>query len=145
MVKRVAKLTKAGLPKQSGAKPGDWGVKHHVPTDEMREAVMKYVAVGCTGRQLEVLLNLSQQTLARDYAHEVEHGRMVKIAKLGVSAYERALAGDPAMTRLVLTTQGAKFGWRPKETLDFEAEIAPASTGGGITVKFVRASDTDEE
>lgn len=141
MTARSVKLTKAGLPKQAGAKPGQRTVQPYVRTDEMAEKIMAYVACGVTTRQLEIILRMSYRTINEHYAHEVEHGRLIKIAKLGVSMYQRAIDGDTSAAKFVLERQGAKYGWRPKDTIDFEAEIAPAVGGSSITVRFVRPAD----
>lgn len=95
-----------------GAKPGERGVAPYVRTEEAAAFVREHACK--KGRVWTAIqLGISIDTLRRHYRAEVEAAKADACAQIGVSLFEKALAGDGASQRFFLITQGAGE-WSPK-------------------------------
>lgn len=90
--------------------------KPHVPTEKTRKQVQVLVAAGIPEIVIGKILGLcndiksiSDNTLRKYYADEIEYGTQVVIGNVAGKVYEAAMSGNMAAAFFLLKTRG---GWR---------------------------------
>lgn len=82
------------------------GRKNHEPSPETRQQVETLAGYGLTHAQIAHVLKVSQDTVERHYAEELERGQAVAVAKVAQTAFQMATSGaQPAMTMFWLKTR----------------------------------------
>jgi hypothetical protein len=106
------KATGAGKGRGGGGKVGN---PKFVATDEQRIRVEAMVAAGAQQWFIAEDLNISEDTLQRHFAKELQHGKERALSKIGASMVGRALAGDHDAGKYVLARIG---GWKNTTALE---------------------------
>lgn len=96
---------------------GSHGQSPFIATSGMREQVKVYVACGHTQPEICHFLKCSSATLRRHFSDELKFGKAEMLSTLGSLAFKRAIEGNDAMTKLILTTQGARHGWTTRHVV----------------------------
>jgi hypothetical protein len=78
-------------------------------TQEMRDRVEKYAAVGLTTKQIGAILGMCRGYVGEIFATELERGKAKAIGNVAGKLYELAMRGDKTMIIFYLKTQGE---WR---------------------------------
>lgn len=105
-----------------GAKPGEFGQKPYVPTDEDRAKVERMAGLQISQAEIAMVMGIHAITIQRHYAEEFERGRALMGVKLREHAYTQAFGKlknpdkpeegyvpefkpDPKMTQFMLERQ----------------------------------------
>jgi predicted ArsR family transcriptional regulator len=86
-----------------------------VPTERQRGAVEAYVKQGLTAEDVGKMLGISERTVRRHFAAELEISRIKVKAAIGASLIKKALAGNLTAQIFYLRTQ-AKWNTRVEHT-----------------------------
>jgi hypothetical protein len=80
--------------------------KNHEPSAETRAQVEDLAGYGLTHAQIAHVLKVSQDTVERHYAEELEAGLALALATVAKTAFQMATSGEePAMTMFWLKTR----------------------------------------
>jgi hypothetical protein len=82
-------------------------------TDKQRETVTNMVAMGIRLADISACIGISDESLNKHFAQEINTSKAKAISALGQSLYQRGLAGSDTAAIFYLKTQG---GW--KETIE---------------------------
>lgn len=80
----------------------------HKPTNETKDLVGKLVIAGCSQEKIAFYLDITDDTLRKYYARELEVPLMDATEALSTAIYQSALNGDKEDRRFWLTHRG---GW----------------------------------
>lgn len=90
---------------------GTGGRPEYQPSDYDRERVRAFAAAGYPQSEIAAYLCLSEKTLRKHFAHEIDYGAMELIG-LGVGKLAHAIAkGEAWAICFLLKTKGRKLGW----------------------------------
>lgn len=68
----------------------------HSPTDETREKVKSYAAVGITQADIATVLDIDEKTLRKYYREELDTAAVKANATIGGALFNKAKGGDTA-------------------------------------------------
>lgn len=93
-------------------------VNDHIPTIDSRRRVSDCAAVGMPQAMIAELLNISVATLQVHYPKELALSNPLMTEKIAKTCVQMALNGNEKMIALWLKTQGRKFGFEDKQTIE---------------------------
>jgi len=100
---------------RKGHNGGGWPA--HAPTDETRQKVRLWAAVGTTQEVIASELKISVDTLAKYYRDELDEASSEGVANVASTLYSKAMAGDVTSMIFYLKTRGR---WSEKASVGDE-------------------------
>jgi ParB-like chromosome segregation protein Spo0J len=91
------------------------GRKAHKPTEDSRNRARELSGYGMTRRDIAFVLGVSEPTLNKHYAADLDEGRATARGKVTGKLFEKAMSGDTASILFYLKTQ---LGWREKQDIE---------------------------
>lgn len=92
----------------------------HIPTQESRLKVTRWVACGLDNVEIAFMLKLDLVQLRQHYSDELAHGTAYWVGEVGNSLIERGLAGDVKAAETFLRARG-RWTFPTKQEADTQA------------------------
>lgn len=93
-------------------------VNDHIPTMDSRRRVSDFAAVGMPQHLIAEIIGISVPTLELHYPKELKQANPLLTQRIAQTAAQMALNGNERMLALWLKTQGKKFGFEEKQTIE---------------------------
>ena len=124
--RRTPDQVKKLLLKQGKIKEETRGRKSHKPSERDKEFVRMLAAMNCSHDDIAKKMSISDETLRKYYANDIEVGRIDANVQVATRLYQKALQSDNTCMTFWLSRRA---GWKEPETAS-DGNINVIVTGG---------------
>ncbi len=108
------------------------------PTDDDRNQVETFSAVGISQEQICQVLDIDFKTLRKHFRKELDSSAIKANATIGQTLFQKAKGGD---TAAMIWWTKARSGWRGEAVLEHKGEVSHKVTGVEVLANLLEEHD----